>query len=387
MLVQDGLTQDELQRYSRHLVLPEVGIAGQRKLKAAKVLLIGAGGLGSPLALYLAAAGVGTLGIIDSDVVEVSNLQRQIVHDAGALGVNKAENAAARLGALNGAIDVRTFNARLNAQNALRIMRDYDVVVDGSDNFPTRYLVNDACVMLGKPNVYGSVYRFEGQASVFDARVGPCYRCLFPQPPPPGAVPSCEEGGVLGVLPGIIGLIQATEAIKLIIGAGQSLCGRLLVFDALEMRFRELKLAKASDCPACGPGAVLKLEDIEASCAGTVHGRASGSQQSGDFDVTPQALKAKLQQQGSALELLDVREDYELQIAALPYTKHIPIGQLASRVGELDPRKETVVYCHSGARSGRAVRLLRNKGFNQAFNLEGGISRWTDDIEPGLKRY
>jgi molybdopterin/thiamine biosynthesis adenylyltransferase/rhodanese-related sulfurtransferase len=382
------LTREELARYSRHLMLPEVGISGQRKFKNARVLIVGAGGLGAPLGLYLAAAGVGTIGIADFDAVEASNLQRQVIHSSSGVGTSKAHSAARRIAELNPFVRTIVHEVRLTSENALSILKDYDVVVDGTDNFPTRYLVNDACVLLGKPNVYGSVYRFEGQASLFDAREGPCYRCLFPEPPPPGAVPSCAEGGVLGVLPGIIGLIQATETLKRIAGIGESLIGRLLVFDSLEMRFRELKLRKDPACPVCGPNpTVTTLIDYEAFCGiapqpternGTV--TASGS------DLTPLELKAKLDS-AERFELIDVREDYELDIAKLPYTKWIPLGELADRVGELDKAAETVVYCHSGGRSGQAVRFLRERGFGNARNLLGGISRWSDEVDPSLEKY
>jgi molybdopterin/thiamine biosynthesis adenylyltransferase/rhodanese-related sulfurtransferase len=382
------LSRDELRRYSRHLSLPEVGLAGQRKLKQARVLIIGAGGLGAPLGLYLGAAGVGTIGIVDHDVVEESNLQRQVIHSTSGVGTSKARSAARRIADLNPAIETIVHEARLTSDNALSILKDYDVVVDGTDNFPTRYLVNDACVLLGKPNVYGSVYRFEGQASVFDAAIGPCYRCLFPEPPPPGAVPSCAEGGVLGVLPGIVGLIQATETIKRIAGIGESLVGRLLVFDALEMRFRELKLRKDPACPVCGPNpTVTSLIDYETFCgAAPQQPERNGAVAAADADITPVELKGKLDR-GETFDLVDVREEFELDIGKLPYTKWIPLVELADRVGELDKTKETIVYCRSGGRSGQAVRFLRGEGFGNARNLLGGILRWSDDVDPTIEKY
>jgi molybdopterin/thiamine biosynthesis adenylyltransferase/rhodanese-related sulfurtransferase len=383
----DDLSRDELRRYSRHLSLPEVGMAGQRKLKTASVLIVGAGGLGAPLGLYLAAAGVGTIGIVDHDVVEESNLQRQVIHSTAGVGTSKAKSAARRIGELNPAVNAVVYEERLTSDNAFATLKDYDVVVDGTDNFPTRYLVNDACVLLGKPNVYGSVYRFEGQASVFDARIGPCYRCLFPEPPPPGAVPSCAEGGVLGVLPGIVGLIQATETIKRIVGIGESLVGRLLIFDALDMRFRELKLRKDPACPVCGPNpTVTSLIDYELFCGAAPQPERNGAVAAADMDITPTELKAKLDG-GEPFELVDVREEFELDIGKLPYTKWIPLVELADRVGELDKSKETVVYCRSGGRSGQAVRFLRGEGFTNARNLLGGILRWSDDVDPSIEKY
>ena len=387
-----GLSRDEIKRYSRHLSLPEVGAEGQRKLKASSVLIIGAGGLGAPLGLYLAAAGVGTLGIVDFDAVEESNLQRQVIHGTSGIGGSKAESAARRIADLNPFVKTVVHRTRLTSADALEIIRPYDVVIDGTDNFPTRYLVNDACVMLGKPNVYGSVYRFEGQASLFVASEGPCYRCLFPEPPPPGAVPSCADGGVLGVLPGIVGLIQATEAIKRIVGIGRPLVGRLLIFDALEMRFRELKLRKDPACPVCGEHPTVKeLIDYEAWCGVTPGGHDAGQERNGSMstpgsDLTPAQLKARLDA-GDPLELIDVREDYELDIAKLPYTKWIPLGELRDRIGELDKQRETVVYCRSGARSASAASTLRSAGFANVHNLTGGILRWADDVDPSMDKY
>jgi sulfur-carrier protein adenylyltransferase/sulfurtransferase len=385
-----GLSRDELRRYSRHLTLPEFGVEGQEKLKAASVLIIGAGGLGAPLGLYLAAAGVGTLGIVDFDVVEESNLQRQVIHATAGVGGPKAASAARRIAELNPFVRTVLHEERLTSANAIDVVRAYDVVVDGTDNFPTRYLTNDACVLLGKPLVYGSVYRFEGQASLFDAKIGPCYRCLFPEPPPPGSVPSCEEGGVLGVLPGLIGMIQATETIKRIAGIGESLAGRLLVFDALEMRFRELRLRKDPACPVCGPHpTVTGLIDYEAFCGVAKSGaeRANGATvDEHGVDITPKELKAKLDRK-DRFELVDVREEYEIDIAALPYTKWIPLRELGDRVRELDPTAETVVYCRSGSRSANAVEFLRRNGFTNARNLEGGILRWSDDVDPKVEKY
>ncbi len=380
---QTELTREELQRYSRHLILPEIGLEGQRKLKAARVLLVGAGGLGSPLGLYLAAAGVGTLGIVDDDVVDETNLQRQVIHGTAALGESKVQSAARRIADLNPHVDVVSYPYRLSASNALDIVRGYDIVVDGSDNFTTRFLVSDACVLAGKPNVFGSVYRFEGQASVFDAQRGPCYRCVFPAPPPPGAVPSCADGGVLGVLPGIVGLIQATETMKLVAGIGESLVGRLLVFDALEMRFRTLKLIKDENCPACGPHATMtELHDEPVACETP---SANGSEQrDGSIDV--KALRAKLDR-GEQIEILDVREPVERDIARLANTLEIPLGELGERLGELPKDREIVVYCLTGNRSAQAARLLTEAGFANVRSLEGGIRAWTDEIDPTLARY
>ncbi len=379
---QAELTRDELQRYSRHLILPEIGLEGQRKLKAASVLLVGAGGLGSPLGLYLAAAGVGTLGIVDDDVVDETNLQRQVIHGTAAVGESKVHSAARRIADLNPHVDVVSYPYRLSASNALDIVRRYDLIVDGSDNFTTRFLVSDACVLAGKPNVFGSVYRFEGQASVFDAQRGPCYRCVFPTPPPPGAVPSCADGGVLGVLPGIVGLIQATETMKLIVGVGEPLIGRLLVFDALEMRFRSLKLLKDERCPACGPNATItELRDEPAACDIP----ANGSQERDD-SIDVKTLRAKLDG-GEQIEILDVREPVERDIARLANTKEIPLGELHERLNELPKDREIVVYCLTGNRSAQAARLLSEAGFAKVRSLQGGIRAWTDEIDPTLTRY
>ncbi len=379
------LSREELGRYSRHLVLPEVGLAGQRKLKAASVLLVGAGGLGSPLGLYLAAAGVGKLGVVDDDVVDETNLQRQVIHGSSAIGAPKVESAARRIADLNPNVKVITYPFRLDASRALALVSDYDVIVDGSDNFATRFLVNDACVLAHKPNVYGSVYRFEGQASVFDARRGPCYRCLFPQPPPPGAVPSCADGGVLGVLPGIVGLIQATETLKLIVGIGESLIGRLLIFDALEMRFAALSIVKDPACPVCGTNpSITELRDEDVLCAPLPDDARRGSDSA--IDITPRTLRARLDR-GERVALLDVREPVEREIATLANTHEIPLADLEHRLGELSKDEEIVVYCRSGVRSAQAAQLLRAAGFRQVRNLIGGIRAWTDDVDPTLTRY
>jgi len=380
-----SLSNDEIARYSRHLIMPEVGMAGQRRLKQGSVLLIGTGGLGSPLALYLAAAGVGHIGLVDFDVVDSSNLQRQIVHGSSTVGVAKTESAKGRLLDLNPFIEVSTFETQITSENALDLMRPFDVIVDGTDNFPTRYLTNDASVMLGKPNVYGSIFRFEGQATVFYPKEGgPCYRCLYPEPPPPGLVPSCAEGGVLGVLPGVIGAIQATEAIKLLTGVGETLAGRLMLYDALAMRFRELKLRRNPECPVCGEHpTVTELIDYEQFC-GIVPEVKSVSNQ---FEITPAELAEWLQRDERPY-LLDVRNPYEVAIASIPGTdKVIPVDQLPERLGELDSSREMVVYCRSGARSGRAVDLLKGAGFRKIKNLSGGILRWADDVDPSVAKY
>ena len=379
------LSNEEIARYSRHLIMPEVGMAGQRRLKQGSVLLIGTGGLGSPLALYLAAAGVGHIGLVDFDVVDASNLQRQIVHGTSTVGVAKTESAKRRLQDLNPYIEITTYETRITSQNALDLMRPYDVIVDGTDNFPTRYLTNDACVLLGKPNVYGSIFRFEGQATVFSTRDGgPCYRCLYPEPPPPGLVPSCAEGGVLGVLPGVIGTIQATEVIKLLTGIGEPLIGRLLLYDALSMRFRELKLRRNPSCPVCGDHpTITALIDYEQFC-GIVPEEQTLSNQ---FEITPRELAEWLERPDRPF-LLDVRNPYEVAIASIPGTdKLIPIDQLPERINELDPSREMVVYCRSGARSGRAVELLKSVGFRKVKNLVGGILRWADEVDPSLPKY
>ena len=377
------LSHAEVLRYSRHLLLPEVGVEGQRKLKAARVLTIGAGGLGSsPLSLYLAAAGVGTIGIVDFDVVDLTNLQRQIVHGTSTLGKSKLESAKARLIDLNPNLKVESHEVRLSAENALEIIREYDIVVDGTDNFPTRYLVNDACVLLGKPNVYGSIFRFEGQASVFYAKEGPCYRCLYSEPPPPGLVPSCAEGGVLGVLPGIIGSIQALETIKLIIGAGDTLIGRLVLFDALKLKFRELKLRKDPECPLCGEHPTIhELIDYEAFCG---IGAAPAYQ---GPEIVAEQLKDELSEKNDELILIDVREPHEWEIAHIDGARLIPLGQLPDRIPELDGHAEIVTYCHKGSRSMKALEILRGAGHSRVRSLAGGIDAWAARIEPGMARY
>jgi molybdopterin/thiamine biosynthesis adenylyltransferase/rhodanese-related sulfurtransferase len=379
------LTLDEQQRYHRHLTLPEVGEAGQRRLKAARVLLVGAGGLGAPAALYLAAAGVGHLGIVDADSVELSNLQRQVIHDTRDVARAKVASAEARVHALNPHVDVATYPTRLTSANAMEILADYDVIVDGSDNFATRYLVNDACVLLGKPNVSGSVLRFEGQASVFSAGNGPCYRCLFREPPPPALVQNCVESGVLGVVPGLIGVVQAAETIKLITGIGETLVGRLLLVDALRMRFRTIDLAKDPDCVACGRREITALIDYEAFC-GVSQNETEVSADAAADEITPAVLAARLER-GEAPLLLDVREPYEWAIARLPEARLVPLSRLPDVLDSLNRSEEIVVYCHHGLRSAAAVDWLREQGFDRARNLVGGIDRWTLDVDPSMRRY
>jgi molybdopterin/thiamine biosynthesis adenylyltransferase/rhodanese-related sulfurtransferase len=381
-----GLSHEEILRYSRHLLIPEVGLEGQRKLKAASVLVIGTGGLGSPVALYLAAAGVGRIGLVDYDVVDYSNLQRQVIHGTHALGELKVESARSRMLDLNPDIEVVVYNEPFTSENAMRIAQDYDLLIDGTDNFPTRYLTNDVCVFLGKPNVYGSIFRFDGQVSVFDARHGPCYRCLFPEPPPPGLVPSCAEGGVLGVLPGTIGTLQATEALKLILGIGDPLIGRLLLFNALEMSFEFVKLRKNPHCKVCGPEPeVTELIDYEAFCGVPGHDHEEGVV-GGGWDITASELASRLRS-GNGLRLLDVREPHELEISHLEGATLIPLGQLAGRLSELDSAEEMVVFCKAGTRSARALELLLSAGFRKVKNLKGGINAWAKEIDPGLPVY
>jgi molybdopterin/thiamine biosynthesis adenylyltransferase/rhodanese-related sulfurtransferase len=378
------LSREEIQRYSRHLIMPEVGMEGQLKLKRARVLTIGTGGLGAPLGLYLAAAGVGHLGLVDFDVVDSSNLQRQVTFTTADVGKPKSEAAKARLSALNPAIEIVSYETRLTSDNALELFRGYDIIVDGTDNFPTRFLVNDACILLGKPNVYGSIFRFEGQATVFGYPDGPCYRCLYPEPPPPGLVPSCAEGGVLGVLPGIVGSIQAMETIKLILGAGEPLVGRLLLFDALAMRFRELKLRKNPDCPMCGTHrTITKLIDYEEFCG--IRGEEAPAMTDGIPEITATELKAR-QDRGDKLFILDVREPHEYQICNLN-GKLIPLGELTRRVNELDSSNEMVVYCRSGKRSADAIHFLHTAGFKKLLNLKGGILAWADEVDPRMPKY
>jgi len=379
------LDNEEILRYSRHLILPDVAMDGQLKLKAAKVLCVGAGGLGSPLALYLAAAGVGTIGLVDFDVVDLTNLQRQVLYTRDDVGRPKMEVAKERLQAMNPHITVRTYETRLTRDNALEIFADYDVIVDGTDNFATRYLVNDACVLLGKPNVYGSIFRFEGQASVFYAKEGPCYRCLYPEPPPPGLVPSCAEGGVLGVLPGIIGTIQAMETIKLILGKGEPLIGRLLLFNALKMQFRELKLRKNPQCPVCGQNPVIReLIDYEEFCG--VRGEESAVPADTIEEITPAELKRRLDA-GDDIFLLDVREPVEWQICHLDGAVLIPMNTIPARMHELDSAREIVVYCRSGKRSAQITAFLKAAGFRKVKNLQGGILQWSDEVDPSVPKY
>jgi sulfur-carrier protein adenylyltransferase/sulfurtransferase len=379
------LSNDEILRYSRHLIMPEVGMEGQQKLKAARVLCVGAGGLGSPLALYLAAAGVGTLGLVDFDVVDLTNLQRQIIHTTNDVGRPKLDSAAEKLAAINPFIQVRKFETKLTSANALDIVRQFDIVADGTDNFPTRYLVNDACVLTGKPNVYASIFRFEGQASVFAAERGPCYRCLYPEPPPPGLVPSCAEGGVLGILPGLLGVIQATEVIKLILGSGEPLIGRLLLVDALAMRFRELRLRKNPECPVCGANPTIReLIDYQEFCG--IRGESQEAPvSSGVPEIHPEELKARLDA-GDDVFILDVREPHEYQICNLG-GHLIPLGELPARLNELDSSREIVAHCRSGVRSAKAVTLLRQAGFAKVKNLAGGILAWSDKVDPRVPKY
>ena len=383
MLVSNALSKDEILRYSRHLIMPEVGMEGQQKLKAARVLCIGAGGLGSPLALYLAAAGVGTLGIVDFDVVDYTNLQRQIIHTTADVGRKKLDSATEKLKAINPFLNVRTFETKLTSENALEIFADFDIIADGTDNFPTRYLVNDACVLTGKPNVYGSIFRFEGQASVFATKGGPCYRCLYPAPPPPGLVPSCAEGGVLGILPGLVGVIQATEAIKLILGKGEPLISRLLLIDALGMKFRELKLRKNPDCPVCGTHpTVTRLIDYNEFCG--IRGEETPVT-SNVPEMQVEELKRTLDA-GEDIFVLDVREPHEYQICNIG-GQLIPLGDLPKRVHELDSSREIVAHCRSGVRSAKAVDFLRQAGFRKVRNLAGGILAWADRVDPKMPKY
>jgi molybdopterin/thiamine biosynthesis adenylyltransferase/rhodanese-related sulfurtransferase len=378
------LSREEISRYARHIIIPDVGVEGQRRLKAARVLLIGAGGLGSPLALYLAAAGVGHLGLVDFDVVDVTNLQRQILHGTKDIGRSKLASARERIADINPFVELTTYETALTSQNALGIIADYDLVVDGTDNFPTRYLVNDACVMLGKPNVYGSVFRFEGQASVFSTKDGPCYRCLFPEPPPPGMVPSCAEGGVLGVLPGLIGMIQATETIKLILGIGEPLIGRLLLVDALGAQFRTVKIRRNPACPACGTREITKLIDYDEFCGLKTEDRR-GKTEDIMPEITPLELAERLR--AGDVELIDVREPHEWDIARIPGARFIPLGSFPAAIPSLDRTRDIVVHCRSGVRSGKAVRQLQAAGFTRVKNLAGGILRWSDDVDPQVPKY
>lgn len=378
-------TKAEIERYSRHLIMPEVALEGQKKLKQAKVLLIGMGGLGSPLAMYLAAAGVGRIGIVDFDVVDFTNLQRQVIYSTDDVGKPKLEAAEKRIKGINPYVQVDKFETRLTSENALDIFEDYDMVIDGTDNFPTRYLVNDACVLLDKPNVYGSIFRFEGQVSVFYAKEGPCYRCLYPEPPPPGLVPSCAEGGVLGILPGNIGLMQATEAVKLIIGKGEPLISRLLLFDALSMKYRELKLRKDPNCPICGDNPTIKaLIDYEEFCG--IGTEADKIVLEAENEISVTELSENIKSNGKAF-ILDVREPHEYEICRIPNSKLIPLGELPTRIHELDRGQDIVVHCRSGVRSAKAVKFLREAGFEKVRNLVGGILAWSDEVDPSVPKY
>ena len=378
------LSKEEILRYSRHLIMPEVGMDGQLKLKSAKVALIGTGGLGAPLGMYLAAAGVGRIGLVDFDVVDFTNLQRQVIHGTKDVGRKKLDSAADTMLDINPYVEIDRHEVALSSENALEILKDYDIVVDGTDNFPTRYLVNDACVLLGKPNVYGSIFRFEGQATVFAYEGGPCYRCLYPEPPPPGLVPSCAEGGVLGILPGTIGLIQATETVKLILGIGEPLVGRLLLYDALAMRFRELKLRRNPECPVCGDHPTIhELIDYQQFC-GIPNQQHEPVAVEGDID--PVEVKAKIDR-GDPFVLIDVREPHEYQICRIPHAKLIPLGDLPKRVNELDSADEIVAHCKSGVRSAKAVDFLKQAGFRKVRNMKGGILAWSDKVDPSVPKY
>ena len=378
------LSKEEILRYSRHLIMPEVGMDGQLKLKSAKVALIGTGGLGAPLGMYLAAAGVGRIGLVDFDVVDFTNLQRQVIHGTKDVGRKKLDSAADTMLDINPYVEIDRHEVALSSENALQILKDYDIVVDGTDNFPTRYLVNDACVLLGKPNVYGSIFRFEGQATVFAYEGGPCYRCLYPEPPPPGLVPSCAEGGVLGILPGTIGLIQATETVKLILGIGEPLVGRLLLYDALAMRFRELKLRRNPECPVCGDHPTIReLIDYQEFCGIP---NQSHEPVAAEGDIDPVEVKAKIDR-GDPFVLIDVREPHEYQICRIPYAKPIPLGDLPKRVNELDSADEIVAHCKSGMRSAKAVDFLKQAGFRKVRNMKGGILAWSDKVDPTVPKY
>lgn len=380
------LSKEEILRYSRHLIMPEVGMDGQIKLKSAKVLLVGTGGLGAPLGLYLAAAGIGRIGLVDFDVVDYTNLQRQVIHGTKDVGRKKLDSAIDRMRDINPHIQLDRHEVALSSENALDILKDYDIIVDGTDNFPTRYLVNDACVLLGKPNVYGSIFRFEGQATVFAYEGGPCYRCLYPEPPPPGLVPSCAEGGVLGILPGMIGVVQATETVKLILGTGEPLVGRLLLYDALAMRFRELRLRKNPECPACGEHpTVTHLIDYQVFCGIPQHEPAPAPGVT-EAEIDPVEVKAKMDR-GDRFVLIDVREPHEYQIAKIPYAKLIPLGELAARVNELNSADEIVAHCKSGMRSAKAVDFLKQAGFRKVKNMKGGILAWSDKVDPAVPKY
>ncbi len=381
------LSNDEILRYSRHLIMPEVGMEGQLKLKAAKVLMIGTGGLGAPLGLYLAAAGVGRIGMVDFDVVDSTNLQRQVIHGTKDIGRPKLDSAADRMHDVNPYVEIEKYETRLSSENALELFKDYDVVVDGTDNFPTRYLVNDACILTGKPNVYGSIFRFEGQATVFGYENGPCYRCLYPEPPPPGLVPSCAEGGVLGILPAVVGSIQATETIKLILGKGETLSGRLLLYDAFNMKFRELKLRKNPDCPVCGTHPTIhELIDYEQFCGIPQQHPEPETKSMSEWEIDPVGLKQRLDNKEDVF-ILDVREPHEYDICRLEGSTLIPLGELPKRVNELDSADDIVVHCRSGVRSAKAVNFLRQAGFQKVKNLTGGILAWSDQVDPSVPKY
>jgi molybdopterin/thiamine biosynthesis adenylyltransferase/rhodanese-related sulfurtransferase len=384
---QTSLSPQEVARYSRHLIMPEVGMEGQKRLKAASVLLIGAGGLGSPLSLYLAAAGIGRIGLVDFDAVDFSNLQRQILHFTADVGRPKLESAKEKMQAINPEVQLDLYATRLTSANAFDIFRPYDIVIDGTDNFPTRYLVNDACVLLKKANVYGSIFRFDGQASVFYPPHGPCYRCLYPEPPPPGEVPSCAEGGVLGILPGLIGVVQATEAVKLILGKGRPLIGRLLLYDALQMSFQEFKIRRNPKCPLCGDNPTIKqLIDYDQFCGIRGQEAAAPAAAVADGETTVEELKARLDR-GDRVFVLDVRNPEEFQIGRIPGSQLIPLPELPQRVGELDAEQEMVVHCKSGMRSAKAIQFLQTRGFRKLKNLKGGILAWAERIDPSVPKY
>lgn len=378
------LSKEEILRYSRHLIMPEVGMEGQLKLKNASVLLIGTGGLGAPLGMYLAAAGIGRIGLVDFDVVDFSNLQRQIIHGTKDVGRKKLDSAADTMHDINPYVQIDKYDVAITSENALDIMRPYDIIIDGTDNFPTRYLTNDACVLLGKPNVYGSIFRFEGQATVFSYPGGPCYRCLYPEPPPPGLVPSCAEGGVLGILPGLIGVIQATEAVKLILGTGEPLVGRLVLYDALAMRFRELRLRRNPECPVCGDNPTIKeLIDYHQFCGVP---REAAEPVVVEGDLTAVEVKERIDR-GDNFKLIDVREPHEYQIAKIPQAKLIPLGDLPKHLSELNASDEFVMHCKSGVRSAKAVALLKENGFRRVRNMKGGILSWSDTVDPSVPKY
>jgi sulfur-carrier protein adenylyltransferase/sulfurtransferase len=381
------LTQEEILRYSRHIIMPEVGIDGQEKIKKASILLIGCGGLGSPLSMYLAAAGVGRLGLVDFDLTDFTNLQRQVAFSTSDVGRPKVDATKDRINQINPNVEVTTYRTKLTAENVLDIFKDYDIIIDGTDNFPTRYLVNDACVFLNKPNIYGSIFRFEGQATVFWAAKGPCYRCLYPEPPPPGMVPSCAEGGVLGILPGTIGLIQATEALKMILGKGELLTGRLLLYNAMDMKFREVKLQKDPECPVCSVNpSITKLIDYEQFCGIGLGQEEATMDTNGIPEMTVQELKAKIDRK-EKYTLIDVREPHEYQICKIPGSRLIPLGEIALRASEIDTADEVILQCRSGGRSAKALQTLQTMGFKRLKNLRGGILAWSKEIDPSVPQY